>query len=52
MCPCGYYSTCPTACSPERIALLIAARERAWEDEELQKEYVKDVSEDNQGVYR
>jgi hypothetical protein len=32
--------------------MLIAARERAWEDEELQEEYVKDVSEDTQGTYR
>lgn len=51
MCACGYYSTCPHSCSPERIALLIAARERAWE-EDLQEEYRKDVSEDSQGVYR
>lgn len=52
MCSCGYYSTCPNSCSPERIALLIAQRERSWEEEELQEEYVKDKGEDSQGAYR
>lgn len=50
-CECGYYSTCPHSCSPERITLLIAQRERNWE-EELQEEYVKDKVEDGEGVYR
>lgn len=52
MCECGYYSVCFHSCSPEKIKLLIAQRERSWEDEELQEEYVKDKLEDKDGAYR
>lgn len=52
MCPCGYYSSCLHACSSAQIKALVAQRERAWEDEELQAEYVKDRKEDVSSDYR
>ncbi len=52
MCPCGYYSSCMHACSSAQIKALVAQRERAWEDEELQEEYRKDLAEDSKGLYR